>query len=392
MPATLAPRASGGDGPMVAARHPPGYPFRMPDATPLPPPAVARDDHPPGKYRAAAIIIALGLGLLYVLVPYVSGLLGGAVLYSLTRGMHRWFVARRFNRTQAATFVALITLFLIFGPGGFLVGLILDDVPATLRNVDAGPLMARLRGLRIGPIEVGAQLANAGNTAVTWVSRQAVGFLGAAASTTLNLFLALLTQYYLLVASEEMWPRVRRILPFTHEDSEHLRERFHDVTDGTMRGIVLVAAVQGVLVGLAFRVVGLPNALVWGTVTAVASILPLLGSALVWLPGAIALVIMGETGRAIGLALFGALVVGNLDNVLRPIVLKGRAQLHPLTTLVGAFAGVSVFGLIGVLLGPLAITWFFELVAIYDKEYGLSPRNEPPVGGGSETLSAPAEG
>jgi predicted PurR-regulated permease PerM len=359
----------------------------VPQRAPVPRPA-----HPPGKYRAAAIIVALGLGLAYVLVPYLPGLLGGAVLYSLTRGMHRWFAVRRFSETRAATFVALITLFLIFGPGGAIVGLIFEDIPATIRSVDAGPLMAKLRTLRVGPIEIGPQLANAGNTAVTYVSRQAVGFLGAAASTTLNLFLALLVQYYLLVASGEMWPRVRRLLPFTPEDSEHLRERFHDVTDGTMRGIVLVAVVQGILVGAAFAVVGLPNAMVWGAVTAIASVLPLLGSALVWVPGAIALVIMGETGKAIGLALFGALVVGNLDNILRPIVLRGRAQLHPLTTLVGAFGGVSVFGLIGVLLGPLAITWFFELIAIYDKEYGLSPRGEPPIGGGSETITPAADG
>ena len=327
-----------------------------------------------------------------MLLPYLPGLLGGAVLYSLTRSMHRWFTERRFSETRAATFVALITLFLIFGPGGAIVGLIIDDIPATIRSIDAGVLMAKLRTLRIGPIEIGPQLANAGNTAVSFVSRQAVGFLGAAASSTLNLFLALLVQYYLLVASTEMWPRVRRLLPFTAEDSEHLRERFHDVTDGTMRGIVLVAVVQGILVGAAFAVVGLPNALVWGAVTAIASVLPLLGSALVWVPGAVALAVMGETGKAIGLALFGALVVGNLDNLLRPIVLRGRAQLHPLTTLVGAFGGVSVFGLIGVLLGPLAITWFFELIAIYDKEYGLSPRGEPPVGGGSETITPAADG
>lgn len=367
-------------------------PALVPVAAVAPHEADPKPSHPPGKYRAGAIIIALGLGLVYVLLPYLPGLLGGAVLYSLTRGMHRWFAVRRFSGTRSATFVALITLFLIFGPGGAIVGLIIDDIPATIRSVDAGVLMAKLRTLRIGPVEIGPQLANAGNTVISYVSRQAVGFLGAAASTTLNLFLALLVQYYLLVASAEMWPRVRRLLPFTPEDSEHLRERFHDVTDGTMRGIVLVAVVQGVLVGAAFAVVGLPNALVWGAVTAIASVLPLLGSALVWVPGAIALAVMGETGKAIGLALFGALVVGNLDNLLRPIVLKGRAQLHPLTTLVGAFGGVSVFGLIGVLLGPLAITWFFELIAIYDKEYGLSPRGEPPVGGGTETITPAVNG
>lgn len=330
-------------------------------------------DRPPtGKYRAAALLIGLGLGLLWIIVPYIPGLLGGAVLYSLARGWYARLAGDRRGSHRVALLISTATILLILIPGGALLGLLLDDVPRTLSTIEPGPLLEKLRALRIGPLAIGAELADAGNTAVTWVSRQAVGLLGGIASGTLNLVLALLTQYYLLVSSKEMWPRVQRLLPFSRSHSDHLRQRFHDVTDGTMRGIVLVAAVQGALVGLAFMVVGLPNALVWGTVTAVASVLPLLGSALVWVPGAVALLLMGSPGKAIGLVLFGALVVSNLDNVLRPIVLSGRAQLHPLTTLVGAFAGVGAFGLIGILLGPLAITWFFELIAIYDSEYGLT--------------------
>ncbi|MCU0625178.1 MAG: AI-2E family transporter [Gemmatimonadaceae bacterium] len=332
---------------------------------------------PSGQLRAAALIVALGLGLVWVTVPYIPGLLGGAVLYSLSVSSHEWLMRRRIGRGTAAMTIAIVTLLVLLVPGGALLGLILDDVPATLRSLDTGPIMARLRTLRIGPVDVGGQLARAGDTIVSFASREIVGFLGGAARTTLNLVLALLVQYYLLVAAHDVWPRIRRLLPFTPEDSEHLRRRFHDVTSGTMWGVVVVATVQGTLVGIALAVVGVPNALVWGTVTAVASVLPLLGSALVWLPASIGLFLQGETARAIGLALFGALVVGNLDNVLRPIVLRGRAQLHPLTTLVGAFAGVSVFGLLGILLGPLAITWFFELIAIYDKEYGLARGDEP---------------
>ena len=350
-----------------------------PDRSPAIPTPPAPGLHRPGQYRAAATLVALGVGLLWLTVPYIPGLLGGAVLYSLTRGWHARLTGRRSGGQRVALVVSIATVLLILIPGGALLGLLLEDVPRTIRSVESGPLLEKLRTLRLGPIEVGDELADAGNNAINWISGQAVGFLGGVASGTLNLVLALLTQYSLLIASKDMWPRVRRLLPFTPEDCDHLRQRFHDVTDGTMRGIVLVAAVQGALVGLAFLVLGLPNALVWGTVTAVASVLPLFGSALVWLPGALALLLMGETGKAVGLALFGALVVGNLDNVLRPIVLRGRAQLHPLTTLVGAFAGVGAFGLIGILLGPLAITWFFEMIAIYDKEYGLSPHSAPAV-------------
>ena len=198
--------------------------------------------------------------------------------------------------------------------------------------------------------------------------------MGGAARGTLNLVIALLGLYYLLIAAEDVWPRVKRFLPFTDDDSEEMRVKFYEVTMATALGVVVVAVVQGVLVGIAFAVLGLPNPIVWGTITAIASVLPLVGSALVWLPGTIVLFATGHPGQAIGLAIFGFVVVSNIDNVMRPMVSRKVGNLHPLTTLLGAFAGIEYIGLIGVLLGPLAITWFFELLMIYDKEYGLTDR------------------
>jgi len=94
------------------------------------------------------------------------------------------------------------------------------------------------------------------------------------------------------------------------------------------------------------------------------------GSALVWFPGAVALGMQGRYGAAAGLAVLGALVASNIDNVMRPVVNRRVSNLHPMTTIVGAFAGVGVLGLPGILLGPLAITYLFELAALYRREYG----------------------
>jgi len=101
----------------------------------------------------------------------------------------------------------------------------------------------------------------------------------------------------------------------------------------------------------------------------VLAILPVVGSGLVWGPGALALALEGNYGRAIGIAVWGILVVGNVDNVLRPMVFRRWARIHPFITIIGAFAGIQYFGLLGLIIGPLAISYFFELIQMYRAEY-----------------------
>ncbi|MDZ7631705.1 MAG: AI-2E family transporter [Gemmatimonadaceae bacterium] len=329
---------------------------------------------PTGKYRAAAIIIVLGFGILWAMLPFAPGILGAAVFYVLTIPAFRWMVARKVPRSLAAMVLLLVVLLVILVPGGALVTVLIDEIPAAIRGLDAGPLVKRVQGLRVGPINVAEQLSRASGTISQWVSSQVLGAVGGAARGTLNLVISLLGLYYLLLAAEDVWPRIKRYLPFTDDDSEDLRVKFYEVTMATALGVVVVAVAQGALVGAAFMVLGLPNSIVWGTVTAIASVLPLFGSALVWVPACIALFATGNVGQAVGLGIFGGVVVSNVDNIMRPIVSKRVGNLHPLTTLLGAFAGIEYVGLIGILLGPLAITWFLELMVIYDKEYGLTDR------------------
>lgn len=329
---------------------------------------------PTGKFRAAGLLLVLGFGIAWSLVPFAPGIVGSAVFYVVTINGYRWLMARGVPKSLAATLMLLLVLLIILIPGGALVTVLIDEIPKAIAGLDAGPLLQKVQGLRIGPVNVGEQLARAGGSIGAWISAQILGAVGGAARGTLNLVIALLGLYYLLLAAEDVWPKVKRFMPFSDDDSEDLRAKFYEVTLATVLGVVVVAVVQGVLVGVAFAVLGLPNPIVWGTVTAIASVLPLVGSALVWVPASIALFALGDVGKAIGLAVFCGVVVSNIDNLMRPLVARRVGNLHPLTTLIGAFAGIEYVGLIGVLLGPLAITWFFELLAIYDKEYGLTDR------------------
>jgi predicted PurR-regulated permease PerM len=202
------------------------------------------------------------------------------------------------------------------------------------------------------------------------VSARALSLFGGITRATLNLLLALLGLYYLLRSEGALWARVRPIIPFSRHGADALGQRFVRVTEATLLGILVTAVAQGLVVGFAFVAVGLPNALVWGVVTAMVSILPVLGSALVWGPGVIVLAANSRYGAALALLLTGVIVASNIDNVLLPVVYRHVSGLHPMATLIGAFSGIELLGLPGLLLGPLAIAYALELIRLYEEEYG----------------------
>ena len=321
------------------------------------------------RFRAAALIVALGAVIALSLTPFVSGLLGAAVLYVVWANTYRQLA--RVLPDGLAAFVTLFASVLVIAlPFMWLVGLVVDQAPDTLRSVQTGPLYTKLATLRIGTFDVGSEIARATGTLIEWFSGRLLSFVGSAASATLNLVIAFFGQYYMLRSGDRLWRAFRDYIPFSDGSTDALRTRFYGVTRATLLGTALTALMQGAIVGLAFWLVGLPNALFWGTVTAFASILPVLGSGLVWMPAVAVLLIQQRYGAALTMLILGWLIASNVDNLVRPLIYRRVSDIHPMITLVGAFAGVRYFGLPGVLLGPLAIAYLFELLHFYREDYG----------------------
>ena len=317
------------------------------------------------RQRAGLLVAALGLAIAIALAPFATGLLGIVVLYVICAPAHRR-LSRRIPPRISAFVVLTIALVLVLLPLGVMVSVIVAEAPdaiAVLRD-NAG----RLSSLRIGGMDVGAQLAAAGGTAAAWVSEQAIGFFGGAARSLLSLVIAFFGLYYLLLYPNVVWHSVRDFVPFSDRNADTLRARFFSVTQATLVGTALTALLQGTMVGVAFWALGLRGAAFWGVITGLVSVLPMLGSALVWVPGMVVLGMDGRWGAMLVLAVVGV-TAGSTDNIVRMVVFKKVSNIHPLATLVGAFAGLKYFGLLGVLLGPLAIAYFFELLKMYRQEH-----------------------
>lgn len=330
--------------------------------------------------RAALLILVLGLGLAYSLWPFSTGLMGALVLYVVFNPLYRALRSRGLKQGLAAGVVVLFALVLVVGPGISFIGLVANEAQAMATGVIRSPLLARLRELRVGPYDIGAQLEALGSQIVSWVGSGALSVVGTATRLGIQLTISFFGLFYLLVAPPGAWTAIRPFIPFSAENAELLRARFRDVTFSTLVGTGLTAAVQGLFVGLAFAVAGVSSAVFWGVVTIIAAILPVVGSGLVWGPGAAALAIEGRYGAAIALVIWGIVVVGNVDNVIRPYVFRRWARIHPFITVIGAFAGINWFGLLGLLIGPLAISYFFELIRMYRDEY-LRREAEAEAGG-----------
>jgi len=318
--------------------------------------------------RAALLILLLGIGLVIALTPYATGLIGIPVLYAVFTPVHEW-LSLRVRPKLAATLVVTLALFLIVVPGVSFAGLIVSQAQEIAGGVIRNPLLGRLRELKLGGIELGPRLADLGAQVVGWIGSSAFGLVGTATRLALNLTISLFGLFYLLLQPGETWEAVRPYIPFSAKNTEKLRQRFRDVTTSTIIGTGVTAGIQGLLVGLAFWLTGLPNAVFWGVVTMVFAILPVVGSALVWGPGGLALILGHHALAGVLLILGGAVIVGNVDYVIRPMVFRRWADIHPLVTLVGALAGVPYFGILGLLIGPLALSYFFELVKMYREEY-----------------------
>lgn len=320
-------------------------------------------------WRARIVILALAVAVAWACAPYLAGLLGAVVLSVVCTPAYRRLRGTFGDRTTALV-ITVAAAALIIAPAAWLVMAAIEEAPDALQRAADSTTFARLRTIQVGPFDLGGQLARIGNDVIAWASSRAIALFGGLTRATLNLLLALLGLFYLLRSGNALWETVRPIVPFSRHGADVLGERFVRVTEATMLGIAVTAASQAIVVGVAFVLVGLPNALVWGVVTAMVSILPVLGSSLVWGPGVVVLAANGRYGAAMTLLLIGFIVAANIDNVLLPVVYRRVSGLHPMATLVGAFSGIELLGLPGLLLGPLAIAWVIELIKLYREEYG----------------------
>jgi predicted PurR-regulated permease PerM len=162
---------------------------------------------------------------------------------------------------------------------------------------------------------------------------------------------------------------LKNLLPLEAGLKDSLFHQMRTVTQAVLYGQVLTAVIQGALGGLGLLVCGVPNALFWGAIMMITAFLPLLGTPLIWVPAGVGLIMDGSMTRGILLLIYGATIVMNIDNFLRPRLVSGRSNVHPVLILIGVLGGLRVFGFIGMLVGPLVLAILVALIKFYEQNY-----------------------
>jgi predicted PurR-regulated permease PerM len=192
-----------------------------------------------------------------------------------------------------------------------------------------------------------------------WLGQFLAARAGAAAKNAafflLDLFIMLFAMFYLFRDADQIVDAARRLLPFDEPRSEQMLAQARDLISASVTASLVISLVQGLIGGVTFLLVGLPAPIFWGVVMAFAALLPLVGSWIIWVPAALWLASQGHVAGAAALAIACGLVAGTIDHFVRPILLSGRARMSPLLVFISVLGGISVFGMLGFVLGPIVV-------------------------------------
>lgn len=316
------------------------------------------------------IVLAMTLAaLLYPLYDRISGLLRG-------------------RKNLAAILCCFLVLLILLGPVALMGGALIRQGISSLHSIQdwvASGGMDKLAnsgigarvdllvgrffpGLDLGAFDLPGILATSSSASASWMLKTGGGFLGQAGILLGKLVLMLFVLFYFLRDGKEILETTLHLLPLRTSQESRLIQRFREVSRSAIFGAFGTAAAQGIVGGIGLALVGIP-ALFWGAVMALASLVPVVGTALVWLPACVYLLLIGSWGKAIFLAIFCGVAVGSIDNLLRPLLMSGQARMSTLWLFLAILGGVDAFGLIGLIYGPLIFGLLAVLLFLYEEEF-----------------------
>ena len=323
------------------------------------------------RYSLFMIIFGLGAVICIELSPYIGGLLGAMTIYVLLRGQMRCLTLRRGWRRATAAILLLAEAVVCFLIPLTLVAWLLVSRVQDL-TLDQRSLVGAVRRVAEGiRASTGYDLLHGVNVSsvVEAVSRMGQAFLQGVFGFGVNIVILLFVLYFMLVGGARMEAYFKSLLPFDAAVTRNVMHEIYMIVHSNAVSIPLIAIVQGGIAYAGYLLCGVHSAMFWGVVTCFATVIPVVGTALVWVPLAALMALEHDWGAAAGLLAYGVLVVTQADNVLRLILQRKMANTHPIVTLFGVLVGLPLFGFMGVIFGPLILAMFIFFVHLFKRKY-----------------------
>jgi len=345
------------------------------------PPSSERDRF--GHLLFYGIVILVGFLVFRVVRPFLQPLGWAAIFAVMLHPLHG-YLARRLGAGRASLATVLLAAVLLVGPALGLLSLLTQEVvqlTAQLQNWQpSDDLPIRLMALwdrvrALSPLELPADptalLVEASTRVAGFVAPRAGGVLRDAAQFLFSLMVMLFALFFLLRDGQLITSTIRRLLPFDESRRDRLVMQTRDLIVASVGAGLAVAAVQGLIGGVAYAALGVPAPAFWGVITAFCALLPVVGATIVWLPLALWLFFSGEPMRGVIMLVVGVFGIGLVDNILRPLLMSGRSAANGLVMFIGLLGGVAAFGFIGLVLGPIVLVAAGTLLDVSLREDGV---------------------
>lgn len=337
------------------------------------------------KIVLLSLVLLISAIFLQMIHQFLMPMFMAGLFSAMAMPGHRW-LAQRFGEREnlASVLIILGMVVLVLAPLSMLIGVVVAQAinvgqsvtpwvqsfiqePSTITlYLEKIPYYQEILPYRDVIIQKAGEL-------VGTLSTFLIDSLSSATKMTMNaLFgsvIMLYVMFYFMTMGEVLLERILYFLPLTDDDERMLLYRFTSVTRATIKGTIVIGIMQGTICGLAFAIAGIKGPVFWGSVMAVTSIIPAFGTAIVWGPALIILLLMGDFSEAIILGVLCGAVVGNLDNLVRPRLVGKDTEMHDLFVLFGSLGGISMFGLLGIIIGPIIAALFITIWEIYGKVF-----------------------
>jgi predicted PurR-regulated permease PerM len=355
------------------------------------------------------LLVTVSVALVWILLPFYGSVLWGAIIAVLFKPLYHWLLPRlRERRSLAALLTIMAATLIVVLPAVLLSSALVREARHVFELVESGELQPAqwLRGLfdalpswitsllgQFGLADfdtVQNELAAALSRGTQFIATQTFTVGQNALSLLVSLFIALYLAFFLVRDGDTLIRAVHRAIPLAPGDRQALLKEFGTVLRATVKGNLVIAVVQGALGGLAFWVLGVRGALLWAALMGVLSLLPVVGASLVWVPLAIYLFVTGSPWEAVGLVAFGVLVIGLVDNVLRPILIGHDTGLPDYLVMITTFGGIALLGINGFVIGPTVAAMFIAVWHIQtETRFAPPPETKKTLATGSASPVAP---
>ncbi len=323
------------------------------------------------KYSLIILILFIAVVLFRELAPFMSGVLGASTIYVMVRGQMRYLTQKKnLGRALSAILIVIEAILCFLIPISVAVWLLVGE----LNNINLDP-SSYISGIQhfneLIQQKTGYNVLSSENliSAASYLPKIGQILLDSVSSFIINSLVLVFVLYFMLIGGERMEKYLFSLLPFDDDNKKSVIHSVKMMVTSNAIGIPLLAIIQGVVATIGYIIFDAPSPILFGFLTCFATIIPLIGTSLIWFPLAVYLALTGDWFNAIGLAIYALIVISNSDNLIRFILQKKMADTHPLITVFGVIIGLTLFGFWGVICGPLLLSVFILCIDIFKREY-----------------------